>query len=74
MKYRGLIKQSRTLDLALLSQIVDAAALGFLAYSPEALGLTVPVYAGVRIGLNVLQAVLRFQTTGPVGHKPDGQN
>jgi hypothetical protein len=69
MIYRGIIKKSRTLDLAMASQVLDAAALGFLAYSPEQLGITVPVYAAVRIGVNALQAYLRFKTQGPVGEK-----
>ena len=65
--YKGVIKGSRTLDLAAASQMVDAAALGFLAYSPEQLGVTIPAYAAIRVGVNVLQAYLRFRTTGPVG-------
>lgn len=69
MKYQGIIKKSRTYDSIALSQIVDAVALGFLTYSPEQLGLTIPVYAAIRIGLNVTQAVLRNKTTGPVGDK-----
>lgn len=69
MLYQGLIKKSRTLDLAAVSQMVDAAALGFLAYQPADLGITIPVYAGIRIAVNVLQAYLRFKTTGPVGQK-----
>lgn len=69
MAYQGVIKKSRTLDLAMISQLVDGAALGFLFYSPEQLGITIPVYAGVRVGINVLQAYLRFKTTGPVGDK-----
>ena len=69
MIYRGVIKKSRTLDLAMLSQIVDAGALGFLAYSPEQLGMTITAYAGARVALNMAQAYLRFKTTGPVGDK-----
>ena len=69
MTYQGIIKNSRTLDLAMLSSVIDAAALAFLAYSPEQLGMAVPVYAGLRVSLNVLQAFLRFQTKGPVGDK-----
>ena len=69
MKYQGLIKKSRTLDLAACSQMVDAMALGFLAYSPDQLGITVPVYAAIRVGINVLQAYLRYQTNGAVGQK-----
>jgi len=69
MKYQGVIKKSRTLDLAMVSQMVDAAALGFLAYDPQQLGLTIPVYAGARVAINILQAYLRYKTTGPVGNK-----
>ena len=69
MKYQGIIKQSRTLDLAMLSSVLDAIALGFLAYSPEQLGITIPMYAGIRVAINALQAYLRFKTTGPVGVK-----
>lgn len=67
--YNGFIKNSRTLDLAALSVVLDAVALAFLAYSPEQLGIAVPVYAGVRIVLTAAQAWLRFKTTGPVGEK-----
>jgi len=69
MSYNGIIKKSRSLDLAALSQFVDAGALAILAYSPEDLGITVPTYAVVRVAINVLQAYLRFKTTGPVGDK-----
>lgn len=69
MKYKGCIKKSRTLDLALVSQIVDGVGLAFLAYDPEQLGITVPVYFGIRATLNGLQAYLRFKTMGPVGEK-----
>jgi len=69
MTYQGIIKKSRTLDLAMVSQMVDAAALGFLAYDPEQLGLTIPLYAGIRVAINILQAYLRFKTNGPVGEK-----
>lgn len=66
----GILKGSRTLDSIALAGIVDAAALGFLMYSPEQLHVTVPVYAGIRIGFGILQAYLRFQTSTPVGEKP----
>ena len=69
MKYEGILKKSRTLDLAMLSQIVDAVGLAFLAYSPEQLGVTTLVYFVIRVGLNGLQAFLRFKTVGPVGEK-----
>jgi hypothetical protein len=63
----GFIKKSRTLDSVALSMMIDSLALGFLAYSPEQLGITIPLYAALRIGINILQAWLRFQTTGAVG-------
>lgn len=69
MAYEGTIKGSRTLDLAVVSQVVDGVALGLLFYSPEQTGIPVLVYAGVRAVLNGLQAYLRFQTTTPVGEK-----
>lgn len=69
MEYKGIIKGSRTLDVAALSVIIDAVSLGFLAYSPEQLGIAVPIYMTVRILLTAFQAYLRFKTTGPVGEK-----
>ena len=69
MEYNGLIKGSRTLDVAALSVIIDAISLGFLAYSPEQLGIAIPIYMGIRIALTAFQAYLRFKTTGPVGEK-----
>ena len=71
---KGVIKGSRTLDLAMLSMILDGISLGFLAYSPEQLGITVVVYAVIRIAINVTSAVLRFKTTTPVGASKDGQS
>ncbi len=65
----GFIMGSRTLDLAAASAMLDAAALGFLAYSPAQLGITVPIYAGIRIVVTMAQVYLRFQTTGPVAGK-----
>lgn len=67
--YNGVIKGSRTLDLAAISVVIDAASLGFLAYSPEQLGVAIPIYMGIRITLTSLQAYLRFKTTKPVGGK-----
>lgn len=68
--YNGVIKKSRSLDLAALSGMLDAAALSFLAYSPEQLGVGVPIYAAARAVLTALQFYMRFKTTGPVGEKP----
>jgi hypothetical protein len=67
--YNGMIKGSRSLDLAALSAMLDAASLAFLAYSPEQLGIAIPVYAAIRIVVTVLQVYVRFKTTGPVGAK-----
>lgn len=69
MAYTGIIKGSRSLDAVALGMVIDAAALGFLAYTPEQLGITIAAYMGIRIGLGVLTAYLRFQTTTPVGEK-----
>lgn len=69
MEYNGIIKGSRTLDVAALSVVIDATSLGFLAYSPEQLDVTVPIYMGIRIALTAVQAYLRFKTTSPVGEK-----
>ena len=67
MAYDGVIKKSRTLDLAAVSVIIDAVSLGFLAYSPEQLGVGIPIYMAIRILLTGVAAYLRFKTTGPVG-------
>ena len=69
MEYKGVIKGSRTLDVAALSVVIDAVSLGFLAYSPEQLGIAIPAYMALRIALTSFQAYLRFKTTGPVGEK-----
>ena len=69
MAYGGVIKKSRTLDLAAVSVIIDAVSLGFLAYSPEQLGVAIPIYMGIRVLLTGLAAYLRFKTSGPVGEK-----
>lgn len=69
---KGIIKGSRTLDLAMLSMVLDSISLVFLAYSPEQLGVTVAIYALIRVVINVTSAVLRFKTTGPVGNKDAG--
>lgn len=69
MKYKGVIKGSRTLDLTMVSQLLDAAAAPILLYNPEQLGVTVPAYLVVRIIINTLQAYLRFKTNTAVGEK-----
>ena len=69
MEYKGVIKGSRTLDVAALSVVIDAASLGFLAYSPEQLGVGIPIYMTIRIAITAFQAYLRFKTTTPVGEK-----
>jgi len=69
MTYQGFIQKSRSYDLAALSGVIDAALLTFLAYNPEQLGITLPVYFGIRLILTALQFYLRAKTTGPVGEK-----
>lgn len=69
MEYKGVIKGSRTLDLNLISGAIDAGFLVFLSYSPDQLGLTIPIYAGIRAFITVALFYLRFKTTGPVGEK-----
>lgn len=63
--YKGLIKKSRTLDMAAM-----VAALGVLEMNlplvRESLG---NYYGWVFIGIAVAAAVLRLKTTGPVGQK-----
>jgi len=41
----------------------------FLLYTPEQLKITVPVYLGIRLVLNIADIILRYKTTGPVGEK-----
>ena len=67
--YKGVIKKSRTYDSIALSQFVDVAFMTLMAYTPEQLNLTIPVYAGIRVALHFLQVYLRKDTTGPVGDK-----
>lgn len=67
MKYKGIIFGSRTYDITALSGMLDAGALAFLAYAPDQLGITVPVYAVIRAAITMLQAYIRAKTTGPVG-------
>ena len=69
MEYKGVIKGSRTLDVAAISVIIDAVSLAFLAYSPEQLGIAIPVYMAIRIAIAGFQAYLRFKTTSAVGEK-----
>ena len=69
MTYKGFIKKSRTYDLTTLSQVVDSSAGIFILYSPEQLGIAVPVYMVIRLLLNGAAIVLRKKTTGPVGEK-----
>jgi len=69
MEYKGVIKQSRTLDVAALSTVLDAVVPILVLYSPEQIGLTIPAYMALRMALNGLSAYLRLKTTGPVGEK-----
>lgn len=69
MAYKGIIKKSRTYDSIALSQAVDVALPIWMAYSPEQIGISLPIYIAVRFLLNYLQTRLRASTTGPVGVK-----
>lgn len=69
MAYKGKIKKSRTYDSIALSQAVDVALPIWMAYSPEQIGISLPIYVVVRFALNYLQVKLRATTTGPVGVK-----
>jgi len=69
MSYQGLINKSRTLDLTAISQVIDVIAPIWVLYSPEQIGISVPVYIGIRMLLNGLAAYLRYETKGPVGEK-----
>lgn len=69
MNYEGVIKKSRTLDLAALSSILDAVAPVVLILNPQDIGVTALGYAGIRMAINGLQAYLRFKTTTPIGDK-----
>lgn len=66
MRYDGIIKRSRTFDSIALAGTIDVIAASLILYSPEQLGLTVPVYFGIRVALGALQVWLRKDTTGPV--------
>ena len=69
MKYKGVIKKSRTLDLTVISQFIDVLAPVYIMLSPEDLGVGVITYAIIRVAINFAQARLRYLTTGPVGEK-----
>lgn len=69
MEYKGVIKGSRTYDVNFISGAIDAGFLVFLSYSPEQLGLTIPIYAGLRALITIILFYLRSKTTGPVGEK-----
>lgn len=69
MAYNGIVKKSRTIDLAILNKVVDMAAATFILYEPEQIGISVPVYLAVRLLLNAAAIYLRHKTNGPVGEK-----
>ena len=69
MIYQGVIKKSRTLDLAAVDMMLNAVAVAVLVYTPEQLGIPIFAFVGLKIFITALQAYLRFQTTGPVGDK-----
>lgn len=63
--YKGLIKKSRTLDTAVVIAILGIIEANFSLIS-DSLG----EYQGfVYIGLSIVIAVLRMDTTGPIGDK-----
>ena len=66
MKYKGIIKQSRSIDLAAITGMVGTA----LAALPELRAIIPPEsYGAAFVVLSVYQAYLRTKTTGPVGEK-----
>lgn len=68
---RGFIKGSRTLDLKFVDTILSTCLLGFMYYTPEQYGITVPVYAAIRGTLIVFGVILRYKTTTAVGEKKE---
>jgi hypothetical protein len=65
-KYDGLIKQSRTLDLAALTAIVGTLVVTL----PQLQAIITPeVYGIAFVVLSVVQAWLRSKTTTPIGQK-----
>lgn len=67
MKYKGIIKQSRTFDAIAILTLLDVLFVAFLANGSA---LTTPeTYATISIVGKVGLAALRMVTTGPVGQK-----
>jgi len=67
MKYRGIVKRSRTLDAAVLVAVLGAVELNF----PLLQDMLGEWYGVSYIFIAGLMAYLRFVTTGPVGQKDD---
>lgn len=68
MKYKGIIKKSRTLDkeTALLFIGIIGVVQEYLPMVQNTLGEN---YGFVMMGFAVIGFILRFKTTGPVGDK-----
>lgn len=65
-QYKGIIKQSRTLDLAALTGMVGAA----VTVLPQLQDLFSPKEYGLAfLLLSIVQAYLRAKTTGPINSK-----
>ena len=65
-KYTGIIKQSRTLDVAALTAMIGTA----LTLLPELQALLdAKTYGIVLMVLSLIQAYLRTKTTGPINSK-----
>lgn len=68
MKYKGIIKQSRTFDALAILTLLDVLFVAFLANGQA---LTTPeTYATISIVGKVVLTGLRITTTGPIGQKP----
>lgn len=68
MKYNGIIKKSRTLDLAAITAMAGAS----LSLLPQLRDLLDPKDYGIAlVALSLLQAYLRSVTTCPIGQKYD---
>ena len=67
MKYKGLIKKSRTFDALALLTVLDAVFLAFMAYGAD---LVSPKdYAIISMLGKGILAYLRLKTTTPIGSK-----
>lgn len=65
-KYQGILKKSRTLDLAALTAMIGTA----ISLLPQVQALLEPEHYGITlVVLSLVQAWLRVKTTGPIGEK-----